>query len=168
MADETQKEPTEEILYVWDQNCTRSSGVREHDIMVDDELFTYDFRFGQPVPMPRSHAMKFAVHDAWLVRDQHGNEVLVTPPGDPALAPVLEPDQCVAYFEELTLDSLKARAAPLHGGEKLSRANKQEIIDFLVGYNTSGPGATARPEPPVETEDMSPDELAAMFDSQAA
>jgi len=166
MATETLKlkaEPGGGLFVVKDMNC-KPGKVRTHSMEFDGEFRDFDLtRDG--VPVPEGFARKFAAVDrSFKVTSPSGEEIR------PKIAEsekgnfVLEEGQCVAYFEELTLDALLERAHGFVDGQKFSKRNgKPALVEFLSSISAQDPASMA---PAVAEPDGTEDPLAGMSASE--
>jgi len=131
--------PSGNDLFVTDTNALvihekDEANWRTHRIMVAGKIVKYIFKPDVAKKMPFDHAMKF-LQDGWRVEDSEGNLYVPPPAPGSRLDPIrLAPGQVVANLDELLADSLKIRVAGLPGGEKLARASKEAMIDFLNAH----------------------------------
>lgn len=131
-AANTKATPRPPRMYtVQDTSCTASSPDRTHDMMIDGEVKSVNFKYPNPLPMPFAEAMKF-LKDGFIVRDQEGNVVLM--PTETKLETLTQfgVDKVIASLSELTVESLYARAAGMPGGERLRpNSTRPALISFL-------------------------------------
>lgn len=134
------EEKEEPFLLVEDQTATLNYPERTHEIVYDGKVKAFTFKYGEKQKMPVDLALKFLKHDAFVVTDPDtGNRYEPTPAApDMGLGVKLQPGECVARYDELSLESLIVRAKQLPGGEKLNRnLGKQAVIDFILKQETA-------------------------------
>jgi hypothetical protein len=133
-----------DTLYVSDLCCqpNKPHDVRVHEQIINKRLVTFTFKYGERLPLPFEHAMKFLKHkDGFLVEqalDDGAYRKYEPPPPD--IDPhnpqgdriTLTDTQVIAELDELTHDALKVRAAMEVGGEKTKAFSKEKLISFLV------------------------------------
>lgn len=147
MATDTLKlkaQPGGGLFVVKDMNC-KPGQVRTHTMEFNGEYRDFDLtRDG--VPVPEDFARKFAAADkAFKVMSPTGEEIRPKIAESDTGNFILEEGQCVAYFEELTLDALLERAHGFVEGQKLSkRDGKKGLVEFLTGISAQDP-VKARP-----------------------
>lgn len=169
MADngsKTTSSPKADPWSVVDTTCVAGGPKRTHEIIVDGLVKPYHFEYGVPHPMPEAHARKFVHIPEFTVTNAEGRRVKAAIPitrgFDKDGKLTLLDDECVARLEELSMESLLDRAAPLQGGEKLSlKSGKAAVTKFLVEARkkklTQNLSREKR-ETDGETEDMSADD----------
>jgi hypothetical protein len=152
-------------LKVYDSSATAEAPTRVHEIIVNGELEKITFRRGEATVLEESRALKF-LQDGFTVMDE--NDTPYTPPvkADEKVSAQLKPGECIARFEELSLEALKIRAAVLPGGEALAKAKKDDVIAFLVSAQ-NGPAAASDGDVTGEVE-MDEDGLSAEAQAAAA
>jgi len=174
VADNGSKAKSEVPMWtVVDTNC-KASETRTHAIMVDGQERPYTFKYAEDLPMPEAHARKF-VHDlAFDVKNADGRRIKPAIPITKGFDGrfTLDDDQCVARLDELSMESLLDRAAPLPGGEKLSlKSGKAAVIKFLIDARKKKLTQNLSPEKREtdgETDEMSAAELQRMAELEAA
>lgn len=122
---------------VIDLNAQPNDPPRYHDCVVEGKIYSYGFKARTATAMPEAHARKFVPNETFEVFDENGRRIR---PVTSALKgytgereSLLEEDECVAKFDELVQEALYERAAPLPGGEKLTkRTPKADLITFLI------------------------------------
>jgi hypothetical protein len=122
---------------VQDTTCVAGGPRRTHEIIVDGLIKPCTFEYGIPLPLPESHACKFVHIPEFIVTNAEGKRVKpaipITAGFDASGKFALAEDQCVARLDELSMESLLARAAPLVGGEKMTlKTGKATVIAFLI------------------------------------
>lgn len=109
---------------------------RVHEHLFDDGVRSYEFYFGKRLEMTEAEARKFVMHESFHVFNTDGDRVLPTITvfrGFGDTTEKLADNECVARFDELTIEALHERAAPLPGGEHINRkTGKAGIIAFLI------------------------------------
>lgn len=129
MAEET-------IYYVVDTRATQ--GPRTHEMInAQGRIISYTFKdFVTATPVPHSHAMKFASIPGFECYDEDQTRIEPkTVKGlDGKSSLTLRADECIAAYEELTVESLRARAAKLPGADvkALARSRRETLIAELV------------------------------------
>ena len=121
---------------VQDTNC-KPEETRTHEIVVDGLIKAYPFKYGVELSMPEGNARKFMHDPAFIVKNPEGRRVKpaisITRGFDASGNLILADDECVARLEELSMESLLDRAAPMKDGEKLSlKSGKAAVIKFLT------------------------------------
>lgn len=133
-------------IWVIDTTATPDSGPRTHHQMVDGLVKPFVFENGKPVEMPREIAHKFLKDPAFIATDKDGRRIAYkrTPKQPDELgageALILDKNETVARFDELTSQALYQRATALVGGERFVRTldskpavqARAEMIDFIV------------------------------------
>lgn len=159
---------------VRDTNC-KLDETRTHEIVVDGAIKAYKFTYHADVPMPEGHAKKYMHDDAFVVLRPDGQRVkaaISITRGFDANKLVLAADECVARLEELSMESLLDRAAPMAGGETLSlRSGKKAVIEFLIQARKKKITQNLSPEKREaggDVEDMSEAELKRIAELEAA
>jgi len=137
MAKAEANTPSEPMWKVIDKNTKMGEPARFHDCVVDGRIVSYGFEANKGTEMLEAHARKFVPNDSFEVTDDTGRIVTASIPVLKGFSAdresILEDDECVAKFDELTVDALYERAAPLPGGEKIKKnAKKDDLIDFLL------------------------------------
>ena len=120
------------MMKVIDSSVTSEYSVRRHDIFVNGKLQTVEFKHGEEMILPYEAAMKFMV-DGFTVVDLDTNSALSVPPDQVNRNAniVLNENEVIATYDELTLKSLKVRAVLKRDGETMLDASREEIIEFL-------------------------------------
>lgn len=120
---------------VVDSSCTAEYPVRYHEIQVHGEWYRIKFEFGVETIMPFDKAAKF-LQAGFVVTDHEGSELSLPSTSAAASSLMLAGDEVVAKMSELTLESLKVRAAQKKGGEMFldaPAASRPDIIKFILG-----------------------------------
>ena len=122
---------------VQDTTCVAGGPKRTHEIIVDGRIKPCTFEYGVPLSMQESHARKFVHIPEFIVLNAEGKRVKpaipITLGFDASGKLTLAEDQCVARLDELSMESLLSRAAPLLGGEKMTlKTGKATVIAFLI------------------------------------
>lgn len=144
------------FLKVTDKSCTDLSGDRHHQIMVGGELLTITFSHGKEKHLPFEQGVKFAGKDGFVVEDSDGIAlgVGVTAEG---IRHELADDEVVAKLTELTVDSLKLRAAAKKGGEMFLKAgdeDRADLIAFILGKPPVPEAPALPPANPPKDDDL--------------
>jgi hypothetical protein len=146
----------EKFLRVIDTSCTEVSGDRKHAVFLNGELVEVVFKYGKENILPLELALKFVQTGFEVQELADGYKITIPAIPTDNVAAQLANDECVAKFTELTLQSLKVRAAQRKGGEmflNLEDADKPLIISFLEGR---------APEPELEDDSTSTADAAAL------
>ena len=129
-------------LKVTDTTAQPDQPARIHEVVVGERIFSYPFKYHEPIEMPFAHAMKFVPIPSFIVEDEKGERVIAapkTPDRHSTERLVLQADEVVAKVEELTIDALLKRVLPLRGGEKFKKQDgKAAIAAFLVAHRRGG------------------------------
>ena len=139
MADngsKTVSAPAPKPWTVQDTTC-KPDETRTHQIVVDGIIKSYDFKYFAEIHMPEGHARKFVHIPEFIVTNPDGRRVKaaisITRGFDANGNMTLADDECIARLEELSMESLLDRAAPMKDGEKLSlKSGKAAVIKFLT------------------------------------
>jgi hypothetical protein len=130
MAEET-------IYYVVDTRATL--GPRTHEMInAQGRIISYTFKdFVTATPVPHSHAMKFASIPGFECYDDDQNRIEPkTVKGfDGKSSMTLRADECIAAYDELTVDALRARCLKLPGIDVKTvthRSRREVLIAMLV------------------------------------
>jgi len=148
-------------LFVLDTTARPPCPVRAHDVLLDRAsgvVRTYEFHHNEYLEMPADHAMRFITNDAFLVKKD---------PEGPRMRPIpvrtedsvrLQPDQCIANYDELTQGALLSRTKARAGSERFTKGTRKiDLIDFLM--DTAAPEAAPRePEDAEGLEDLIDDD----------
>lgn len=137
------------FLRVVDSSCTAENPHREHQVWVKGVLTNTIFDFGKDTILPFEHGSKFNI-DGFTPYETDGRPLELPAVTKESIRSELAPDQVVAKLSELTLSSLKLRAAQKKGGEVFLDADDEargDLIDFIMGV------APTPFEEPVETID---------------
>lgn len=143
------------IFTVQDTSATMTAPSRTHEIMMNGQLKSITFKYGEPTPLPFVEAMKFQ-KEGFIIRNEDGG--LVERPPENRLEDVQNygPDKVVANLSELRRDALYARATTLPGGEKYNpQTSVSELIDFLIASAKQRIGENSKKERGVEEMDDS-------------
>lgn len=171
--------PTPEFLMVLDTNATDPDRPRVHTIIVDGLPKDIEFARAKSVKLPFSQAVKFLKAEGFIVSDDAGTVYKPTAEGKTTDGSklVLNPDQCIASYDELTMDALAIRANQRPGGERFKKNSKRpEVIAFLsqggaeavkASTNAKGAPSPAGADEDVSTDDASEDETNAIFGDDA-
>lgn len=155
-------------MKVQDTTATAVSGMRTHDILCDGRVFQYSFKPGEALEMPPAHAWKFVPIDSFIVTDEKDNRIRQTIPITKGVETgQLKDDECIARYEELTIEALLSRAVPLPGGERMGRqSGKEGLAAFLIAARkTKTPSAPAADTASGEAvEELEPEEAAKLMD----
>lgn len=96
----------------------------------------YALHASEPTPMPKADALVFLRDPAFVVMDPTGRVHVSLPASEAAgdrTAKELEPDQCIARYDELTTEALQARVAARPGGHEIDpTAPRDELVAFLA------------------------------------
>ena len=144
---------------------------RVHDLVINGQVRSYIFNYGKPLEMTEAEARKFMAIEAFQVFNTQGDRVLPTVSvfeGIGTNRRELANNECIARFDELTLDSLRDRAAPLPGGENIIRANtpKAEVIAFMIGARKKKQALERAPEK-APARSFDPDDVDDMDEMEA-
>jgi hypothetical protein len=121
---------------VFDLTSNAGAPPRIHELPLGNgkyRTFTFVDRY-QPVRMPYETAKALIGNDGFDVQDMNGNILKPLPKHRQSGVRELLITECVANFEELTHESLVARAA-LAGKKFTKTSAKKTIVDFLVAKN---------------------------------
>jgi hypothetical protein len=153
MAEET-------IYYVVDTRATQ--GPRTHEMInAQGRIISYTFKdFVTATPVPHSHAMKFASIEGFECYDDDQNKIEPkTVKGfDGKSSVTLRADECIAGYEELTVDALRARCLKLPGIDVKTvthRSRRETLIAMLV---KAGKPRFQEPDPDDEDDLIEDDE----------
>ena len=118
---------------VLDLNAQRFNVARQHKL--EGQYLT--FAPGKPTDVPFDIAMKHLVaNDTFEVRDQKGNLIEAMRQEEssvPGSAPVvMQADETIARFEELTFEALKDRAEKHEDYEAGAHPKKDDLVAYLV------------------------------------
>jgi len=136
------KDQKDKFVRVIDSSCTHDYPERTHTINVRGEKIAVVFKFGEEKILPFEQGAKFTGIEGFRVEAVDGHSIDIPAVPTDSVAAQLARDECVAKFKELTLPSLKVRAAQKQGGEIYLDADddsRAEIIAFIMG------------EPPADT-----------------
>lgn len=125
--------------------------------------------------LPPGVAAKFLSSDSFEVRNEEGDIVAsLSKSGVNQAGQIkkidLGADEVVASLDELTKDALLGRAARFPGGERLSKAKREDLIDFIKSARENGVGEmpasgdSSAAEGSVEVDEMDPNAVDRMFD----
>jgi len=161
---------------VQDTTCVAGGPKRTHEIIVDGHIKPQSFEYGVPLAMPETHARKFVHIPEFIVLNAEGKRVKpaipITMGFDASGKLTLAEDQCVARLDELSMESLLSRAAPLLGGEKMTlKTGKSAVIAFLIDARKKKITqniSTDKRDGDVETDEMSDAEMRRMAEFEVA
>jgi len=132
VAPEAAQDP--DIYNVTDTTAVPGGPPRVHTQIIDGIETNFTFKHGEALAMPRAHAMKFARHREFIVRDAASKRV--QPVHDVMKREVdvklLQPGQVIAEVRELTMDALLNRAQTLPGGERFGRNSQREDVMLFI------------------------------------
>ena len=133
--------PAERIVNVTDTTTTPRYHTRKHEIVVDEIIKEYTFKFGRATPMPFAHAMKFLHIPSFECRHPDGTLIPALPDvagrGNSGAPPALLPDEVIAKLDELTEEALVRRCNAISGGEQMTvTSGKDSLVRFLVNKET--------------------------------
>ena len=149
-------ETDNKMLKVLDTSATHEQPVRVHEIIFDGKIEKVTFKHGEATELPMEKALKFH-KEGFIITDFDGNPYKEPVKLDTALVSRLQPGQIVALYEELSMDALKTRVAVLPGGEKLAKAKREDLIEFLkAADNTPRVEATPAEVPAALASTTSP------------
>lgn len=156
------------MFKVTDTSATAAFPNRTHEIILNGEVKSIKFQYGEPTSLPFEEAAKFQKSEGFIVTNDDGDVMVKPSDVPPAVMHTMKTNECVARFDELTKDALYIRAVMLPGGEMFKgNSSKDELIAFLVDANVNaitpndGNGQSA-PASGGLSEDMTDEELAAM------
>jgi hypothetical protein len=139
----TTETPKPAMYYVLD-SLARHDVPRQHEIIIrtyDDgrepDTVTYQLLSqGNGTEMPMEHAMKFLSDKAFIVKNPLGDRIMPPASVEGGLGGmVLEPDQTVAFYNELSRPALFKRCKVLPGGERISVDDSTAtMIEFLMAW----------------------------------
>ena len=139
----------QKTLFVKDSNA-KPGTVREHEIITHMDYVTDEITGGQvprildsriyklsrsePVEMSESHAMQFLKDDAFIVTDADGKRLKTVSKKDVDVGNiVLEADEVVAKYDELTREALYARCKIIPGAEEIKAGSRKDaMVSFLI------------------------------------
>lgn len=141
------------------------SGPRTHEQIVDGVHMPFTFEYGKPLAMPEKIARKFLKHEAWKLTDEHGTVLpFQRPPKQPHEAQAgeqfkLADNECVARYDELSNEALKARVLEMPGGEKFADAapSRKAVIEFIVQTKLALAKANISKVPDVKKDEFIPE-----------
>lgn len=141
---------TEQTLKVFDTSATSEFPVRVHDTVFNGLIEKVTFNYGNPTVLPVEKALKFN-KDGFIIKGM--DDTLYEKPVqvDNVTQSRLAPGEVVAKLEELTTEALRLRAAVMPNGETVSKAKKEELVEFLKGTT-----AVSAPAAPAETAPSTP------------
>jgi hypothetical protein len=161
-------------LFVEDSNAYPPYSPRIHDVLMDDgSVVPTKFEHGQKVEMDEAIAAKFLKDPAFIVTNADGKRIKPLTQNDGTA--VLDEEEVVATYDELSLDALVVRANATMGGEKITRSKgKAKVIEFLKEVRgveeAKAKTAAERPEgapavggDPAAAGDMKPGEVDNFF-----
>lgn len=125
----------QKYLAVTDSSATEEVKEREHEIVVGGEIIPVKFKHGEPTILPFEQGVKF-MKDGFTVREVDGKDLKLPPVAADNVVQSLKPNECVATYDELTLNALKMRAAQRSGGEiylDAGEEDKDNLINFMLG-----------------------------------
>ncbi len=124
------------MLKVTDSSCTLDYPLREHAVRLNGDLVKVVFKFGEEKIVPYELGLKFNGLEGFNVEFSDGEKLPTPVQVKESVQQALKNDECVAKFSELTIESLKIRAARKKGGEMFLAAPdeaRNDIIGFLIG-----------------------------------
>lgn len=127
---------TDQTLKVFDTSATSEVPVREHDIVFNGLIEKIKFNYGQPTVLPVEKALKFN-KDGFIIKGMDDSPYEKPVQVDNVTQSRLAPGEVVAKLEELTTEALRIRVALKPNGEALSKAKKEELIEFLKGESVA-------------------------------
>lgn len=139
---------SEKSLRVTDSSCTEAYPQREHTIMFRGELLTVVFKYGVDTILPYEQALKFNV-DGFKLHELDGSELAMPAVAKDNVKASLSSGEAVANLEELTLSSLKLRAAQKPGGEIYLEAGEDARADLIAFIKGEAPKTGADETAPV-------------------
>lgn len=118
---------------VWD-TLQQGENARIHDVHGKRWALWHPNEKEEGTRMPLRYALAFLKDEAFIVKDQDGNELKAeAPQGDTYRNIHLPPNLVIANLSELTLDALMIRASGLPNGNMISRADgKERVIEFIM------------------------------------
>lgn len=123
-------------VIVVDSSCTAESRIRKHDVLINGDIISVEFKYGEKKVLDFEVGMKFN-KDGFKVLDPDTEQPILAPAvTDETIRVRIGDDEVIAKYEELTETSLKMRAAVLPNGEDLIRDDKtdrEDLILFLLG-----------------------------------
>lgn len=123
------------LLLVTDSSATELCPVRTHEIILNGELISVKFKYGEGTVLPFEQGIKF-MKDGFKVEEVDGQTLNMPAIATEWVASQIDKDECIAKYSELTLASLKLRAAQKKDGEvflKATEKQREEITKFLIG-----------------------------------
>lgn len=134
------------ILYsVVDKSCIPTHPIREHQIQIGPggQLKSYQFKWDhdangiggcKPIMIPMLHALQFARHEGFEVRDENG--ILLDPTPETVLpnqAAMVKPGEVVARIDELSNEALLIRCRQnMKGLHITERSPRHQMLQFLA------------------------------------
>lgn len=143
----------EKFLLVTDSSCTLDYPERTHTINVRGQDIAVTFNFGKETVLPFEQGVKFSKLAGFTVEEKDGYSLVIPAVTPENIKQALAKDEVIAKLGELSLSSLKLRAASLKGGEIFLDAGddaRNDIIAFIVGEPPVGLVA----EPTVDGEEV--------------
>lgn len=136
----------EQMAHVMELAGQRANRERRHVL----EGLTYIFPPGRSAEVPMAVAVKWLIdNESFAVFDADGNRITnarTEPTEVPGSGPIaLKANQTVAFFEELTVDSLRARALKHEDFDQDGRERKADIVAFLTAKAGTAGDGTAEP-----------------------
>jgi len=125
----------QKALRVIDTSVTEESVVRIHEIFVNGNLETVEFKYGEEKILPFEVGIKF-MKDGFIVEEVDGSKLELPVIATDNVQAQLKKGECIARFSELTFEALKLRVAQKKDGEIFLEADEDErpaLIDFLNG-----------------------------------
>lgn len=125
-----------EKLFVRDTTALDDERPRVHTQMIGGKPMDYAFYRGKPLPLEFAVAMKFLKVDSFIVSTDEAGLHRYKPTAEGKTTDgsklVLQPDQCIANYEELMQEFLVIRANQRPGGEGFKKnAKRADLIAFL-------------------------------------
>ena len=120
---------SDKSMLVKDSSCNEICQHRQHTITLNGEQTMVDFYFGKDTILPYEAAMKFAALDGFEVIDPEGRTVSIPQAVENV---IINSDQTIAFYNELTLEALQIRAATKVGGEDFVNSEDRELLIYFI------------------------------------
>lgn len=152
-------DPNENIWSVIDKNGTEYE--RQHTIGEGVDQKTYFLDAFKATPVPERHAVFFLKDPSFMVYDHHNELVQPNKPKSKVVNINLPPNQTIADYTELTIDSLVKRARQTPQGRKATKAlGKKALRDICMAHDIEvRPNAPASAVDPAEELEAADGEL---------
>lgn len=135
------------VYFVKDTNA-KPNKVRQHKIItamhmaddgatvVIDDFQLYNLSSSIPCEMPEAHALQFLKDESFIVTDSNGVRIKPVIKKDTDVGKiVLEDDELIAKYDELTQESLYKRCKIIPGTEHIKKnTRKGDLIEHLMSH----------------------------------